>query len=188
MRTKSPSIIFPDMQVHSSGSNMLSRHEIRSLCKLKPLSSLAKSMGNYCVQKYKTKQLKQQYDAIEEAVDAEYTALEEQAYNHFQELTERLDAEFKAKQKQLKLELQRAEHEASMKNQLNNIKFDQYLKISTIYRKIFNILVDTAKDIGKLLEIARKEDIAVNTIYYVQLSEKYRELMRGIERYHKNIQ
>lgn len=185
MHSKTPSIIFPGKQSMISVSLQFSKSEIRSLCNLQPFTVLAHSMGNYAIQRNKTHQMKKQYAAMAAAVDAEYTALENQAYIHFQELTKQLSIEFEAKSKFLEIEIQKAEIEADKQFHENEVAFEVYIKTSTLYKKIFDVLTESAYKISQLIQFAEKEDIATNTNHYIKLSEQYRTLLRGIEKYSK---
>ncbi len=86
-----PAIIFPAIQGTVSQEIHFSRQEIRSLCEFRPISAMVGSIGNYVAERYRTRQKRKQYEVMKEAVDAEYSELENQAYIHFHELTKQLE-------------------------------------------------------------------------------------------------
>ena len=182
-----PAIIFPAIQGKVSQEIHFSRQEIRSLCEFRPISAMVGSIGNYVAERHRTGQKRKQYEAMKEAVDAEYSELENQAYIHFQELTKQLEEEFKLKHKLLDMELQKAEQEADRAFQENQVAFEKYVRTSVLYREIFNQLAESAVKLGQLIQFAKQEEIAVNTRYYIELSEKYRLIMNQIDKFHKII-
>ena len=182
-----PSIVFPEKQHSKMRSITFSRDEIQSLCNLQSFTVLAKGMANFAVQRSRTSEMKKQYAAMEEAVGIEYTEFESQAYIHFEELTKRLEIEFELKTKELEIELRKAEAEADRAFQKNKTEFNQYVKISGLYRHIFDKLRESANSIAEIIEYANKEEIALNTKSYIKFSEQYRVLIRGIEKYSQFI-
>lgn len=183
--SKIPSILFPGMR-NSSSVVGFSRNEIKSLCDLNPVISCVKSMGNYMVQRNKSHQMSKQYTAMKSAVDAEYTALEQQAYIHFQELTRQLEDEFKLKSELLKKQIEVAEREADVAYMENKVEFQQYIKKSSSYRKIFKLFNESAEKIYEVIKCADDNDMKQNK-YYWKLLEQYRKLTRKISKYNELI-
>lgn len=56
-----------------------------------------------------------------------------------------------------------------------------------LYREVFDQLTECAVKLGQLIQFAKQEEIAVNTRYYIELSEKYRLIMNQIDKFHKII-
>lgn len=178
--SKYPAILFPDRQTTSAISIYFTKKDLSDLCNLKPFTSLTRDIGNLAVKRSKTKQMELQYSAMKEAVDAEYTELENQAYIHYQQLTEQLGLEFKSKIQLLDKELKKAEAEAEMAYLEHKTNFEKYIQSSSTCRNILEILKDSAAKINEIIKVAEKDEITRNNKHYVKLCEQYRQLMRGI--------
>lgn len=187
MSYRSPSIIFPELQNDISRDVRFSREEIHTMCELKSVSFIASSMLGYIAAKNRTIQQKHQYAAMQAAVDAEYTELENQAYIQFQEMTSRLRDEFNIKQEMLSIELQKAENEADKAFHEQNIAFERYVKTSNAYRQIFDVLNGCVNEIGELIHFSKENEIATNTRFYCELCEKYRLYLTQIDKFQRLI-
>lgn len=187
MHSGRPAIIFPEIRKKPIAAAVFSKDEIRSLCDIRPLSSLAGSIANYVVQKNRTGEMRKQYAAMSSAVDAEYTERERRAHIHFQEMTKQLKEDFRLKSETLKIKLREAEAEAESAWIEHKVAFDNYARTSAPLKEIFKILRQSASEIAKIIKYAENEDIAVNTRHYVKLCEHYRRLISGIEKYSKII-
>ena len=102
-------------------------------------------------------------------------------------MSSRLEEDFKLKSRLLEKEMQLAEAEADKAYHENRVTFERYVKTSELYKKIFDVLRESAKSISEIITYAENEDIALNTKHYVKLCEQYRILIRGIEKYSEFI-
>ena len=187
MRSKSPSIIFPAIEGNVYSEVVFTKQEIQNLCCLSSAVDLVRLMAAYVTEKYRTKQMQKQYDAMQDAVDAQYTELENQARIHFQELQKKLEIEYEKKVKLLEDVRIKAERESDIAYIERQISFNEFVRTSNAYKKIFEELRQSAGIIYEIISFAEEEKIANNTKYYVKLCEQYRELLRGIEKYSKLI-
>lgn len=187
MKAKKRSIIFPEIEVcRKANSLAVSRNDIRQLCTLNPLAYAIEGIANFAYQHTCTKELGKRLRASTAAVDAKYTEFENQAYIHFSELAKQTEEYYKAETQKLEIELQKAEEEADIAYRKSQIEFEDYLKTSTIYKKIFNSLMQSMDKTQELIKEAQECGITSNR-YYFRLTEQYRRTLRGIERYSKFI-
>lgn len=183
MKVKKRSIIFPEIEVRGKSNSLaVSRNDIRQLCTLSPLIYAIGGIANYAYQHSRTTELGKRLRASVAAVDAQYTELENQAYIHFSELAKQTEAYYKAETQKLEIELQKAETEADIAFQKSQIEFEDYLKTSAIYRRVFDSLKHSLDKTQELIDEANNCGITSNR-YYFSLTEQYRRTLRGIERY-----
>lgn len=187
MKALKRSIIFPELETRSTASSLVvSKESVRQLCDLNPVTRLIDGIGNFAVERTRTRELGKRLAAEKAAIDAEYTELERQAYIEFSEKTKRLEEEFKAKSQMLELQLQKAEAEAENAFLEHQTEFQKYLRTSEIYAKVFDSLKKALTEIEGLLKLA-EENKLTNNRYYTELGEHYRRLHRGIANYAKFI-
>ena len=187
--SKRPSMIFPDVSSVSSrrGVVIFSKDEIRSACNFLLIGNLIGSIANYAVEKNRTKEMKKQYQAKKEAVDTEYTEAEKQAQIIFSENCKRLAEEYREKNAELDMALKKAEAEADKDYLKFGIAFERCVKTSEQYRIVFDILKEYTDKLLQMLKEMQEKDYYTHTKYYIELSEKYREQIREIEKYSQMI-
>lgn len=176
-------LMFPEYEVKHENQLTVSKSEIRSLCNLKPLTSIATSISRYVVARNKTHEMGKQYAEMRRVVDIQYSEMERQAQIRFQEMTARLEEEYRVKITELDVLLAKAEMEADTAYSEHRSSFEKYLKKSRLYKEIFDILSDEAKKTFELIQYDDENQILAQTRYSIELREKYRILINGISKY-----